>query len=168
MRKVPNPPVFAIGLTGGISSGKSVAGEYLRRYFKVMDADALVHDLYQSDSSLIADIAHEFGENCVRNGRVDRKTLGNLVFKNPRSLDRLNSIVHPIVGKRLTDEIERARSEKEITVFLIPLLFEHHWQEKLDSVVLVGCSPATQLARILSRDQRSEEEARARRKAGSL
>jgi dephospho-CoA kinase len=157
----PNASVYAIGLTGGISSGKTVAGEYLCKYFKVLDADALVHELYDTDPILVERIAEEFGDICVERGKVDRKILGSLVFKNPQALNQLNAIVHPLVGKSLSAEISKAHSERVVTVFLIPLLFEHNWQEDLDTVLLVGCSEQTQLERILLRDHRSIDEARA-------
>ena len=91
-----------IGLVGGIASGKSaVAAEFARLGARVIDADAVAHDLLD-DPEVRRDLAAAFGD-VVTEGRIDRKKLSAAAFAGPKTVRRLNSILHP----RVTSEIER-------------------------------------------------------------
>lgn len=153
-------PVVAIGLTGGISSGKSLAGEYLSRYFPVLDSDHLVHELYRQDQELIEAIAHAFGKDCVGTDGVMRKKLRDIVFKNSEKLEVLNQIVRPRTSQVLMAKIRACKSSGQAQIFMIPLLFENEWQKELDHVLLLGCSVNTQIQRILKRDGTDTEDAK--------
>ena len=132
---------FAVGLTGGIASGKSLADAYLSAYFDIVDADLLVHRIYAEDKALIRAIENAFGPDCIRDAVVYRPALKNKVFADPEKLRLLNQIVHPVVGKLLREAIEHARKNEVYTLIVIPLLFENNWDQKLDHVLLVGCHP---------------------------
>ncbi|MBW7875965.1 MAG: dephospho-CoA kinase [Candidatus Cloacimonetes bacterium] len=153
-------PIYAIGLTGGISSGKSLAGTYLSRYVPVLDSDHLVHELYSSDQALINSIAEAFGSQCVGKEGVLRRKLREIVFKDSAQLELLNSIVRPKTSEVLLSRILSCKASRQPQVFMIPLLFENGWQKELDHVLLLGCSVETQVARILRRDGTDAEDAR--------
>lgn len=150
---------YAVGLTGGIASGKSFAEAYLSTHFEVVDADLLVHSLYANDRGLIQAIKDTFGPQCVRDSVVYRPALKNQVYQSPDKLKLLNQIVHPVVGRHLIGAIDEAREKKIYTLIVIPLLFENHWDSKLDHVLLVGCSPEIQVQRLTRRDSCSSQRA---------
>ena len=150
---------FAVGLTGGISSGKTIASKYLERFFRVIDADCIVHEIYALNSVLIEQIAQRFGSDCIHGGEVHRPTLRSKVFGNPGALKDLNSLVHPHVGARLKSGIISARKNSIPSLFVIPLLFENSWQNELDSTLLLGCTKELQIQRMRKRDGSSKEEA---------
>lgn len=152
--------MFAIGLTGGIGTGKSLAGELLAKHFETVDADLLVHELYRTHEGLIHGIQAEFGERAVLQGEVDRSYLREVVFQNPARLKALSAVVHPVISEALRKRISLCRELRKVVIFQIPLLFENHWERELDHVILLVCSEETQLRRILARDQSTEANAR--------
>tara|TARA_Y100000589_G_scaffold122373_1_gene116746 strand:+ start:771 stop:1364 length:594 start_codon:yes stop_codon:yes gene_type:complete len=150
---------FAVGITGGIASGKSIASDYLADRYKVYDADQMVHQLYRTDMELIDSIGRVFGPLVIRNGQVDREKLREIIFRDRRLLPDLNSLVHPIVGKHILDAIEKHRLEKTRGLFVIPLLCENNWNQKLDGSLLITCAVEVQVQRLLKRNKFTREQA---------
>ena len=150
---------FAVGITGGIASGKSIASNYLADRYKVYDADQLVHQLYRTDMELIDSIGRVFGPLVIKNGQVNREKLREIIFSDRRLLPDLNSLVHPIVGKHILDAIEKHRLEKTRGLFVIPLLCENNWNEKLDGSLLITCAIEVQVQRLLKRNKFTREQA---------
>src|SRR5438105_14206468 len=97
-----------IGLTGNIACGKTAVGHMLlelgaERY---IDADAVVHQLYQSGQPIALQVAEVFGPGVMApDGSVDRKALGAIVFQDAGAMRRLEAIVHPAVGVALVSEL---------------------------------------------------------------
>ena len=149
----------AVGLTGGIASGKSLASNYLADRYEIYDADQIVHDLYRNDMELIDSIGRVFGHHVIRNGEVNRDKLRQIVFNDRRLLSDLNALVHPVVGKFILDGIQKHRNEKTRGIFVIPLLCENSWNSKLDGTLLISCSIETQIRRLLDRDGHSRAQA---------
>ena len=150
---------FAVGITGGIASGKSLATEYFANRYEIYDADQIVHDLYRTDMELIDSIGRIFGSQVIENGQVNRSKLRDIVFNDRRLLPDLNSLVHPLVGKSILDSIRKHCEEKTRGIFVIPLLFENNWNQKLDGSLLIACTMERQIDRLLSRDGCSREQA---------
>lgn len=137
-----------IGLTGGVSSGKTVAGEWLTRYFDVFDADLIVHELYAANHGLRQQMAERFGTGILRPDGVCRRALRELIFTDRAILKEIGRIVHPFVTGRLHEIMrEKRASGVRDCVFQIPLLFENDWHRKLDYVLLIGCSREVQMER---------------------
>src|SRR6202035_847274 len=89
-------PVKLVGLTGGVGSGKSTVGEMLRELgAEVVDADAATHAVYEPGGPGYDAVVREFGPDFVRDGKIDRSKLGDLVFRDADARRRLNAIVHP-------------------------------------------------------------------------
>ncbi|MDO5649908.1 MAG: dephospho-CoA kinase [Gallicola sp.] len=156
-------PSKRIGLTGGIASGKSTVSRYLEeKGLVVIDADRIAHDLYDRSFEYQRAVVKEFGEDILVEGKIDRKILGGLVFKNSKKRKKLEEIAHPLIFKKIKEEVEKHGKEKAI--FLdIPLLFEvdpaYREDLSLDEIWLVSVSKEKQLERLMNRDQISEEEA---------
>jgi dephospho-CoA kinase len=156
-----------IGITGNIACGKTVVGQMLlelgaERY---IDADAIVHQLYQSGQPIAVKVAEAFGPAVVAtDGSIDRKALGALVFQDAEAMRRLEGIVHPAVSQALADELA-AISPSDIVVIDAVKLLEGGSGALCQSKWMVVCSEEQELARLLARNHLSKEEAWARIRA---
>ena len=154
-----------LGITGGIASGKSVVAGMLRELgFRVIDTDALGHEVIEPGTRAYNEIVHEFGAGVVgADGRIDRGKLGAIVFAGGEKLKQLNAIVHP----RVEEEMVRQFSEweksgvKDAAFVEAALLVEAGYQKNLDGLVVAWCRPEQQIQRLLARGL-SEVEARRR------
>jgi dephospho-CoA kinase len=142
-----------IGLTGGAGSGKSTVAEMFRDLgATIVDADEATHAVYAPGTEGFDAIVREFARDYVRDGEIDRKRLGELVFRDEKARLRLNAIVHPLVrdwmAERTVEAVERGA---EVVMQDVPLLFENRLQGLFNATVLVFARPATQLARLEGR-----------------
>jgi len=144
--------MIILGLTGSIGMGKTVAANVFRSCsVPVHDADKAVHDLMAPGGQAFDEIATGFRE-AVKNGKINRKRLGDIVFKDPDDLKRLESILHPLVRDHKHRFLGRAaRRRQPLVVLDVPLLFETHGQHQCDGVVTVSAPWFVQRARVLSR-----------------
>ncbi len=112
----------------------------------------------------LAEIAAEFGPTVLApDGGLDRAALGAIVFGDEARRRRLEAITHPRIGARIAEQVVAAlESPAPLVVMDIPLLFESGREYGLEGVLVVWCDAATQLARLRTRHQLSEAEARAR------
>jgi dephospho-CoA kinase len=152
-----------IGLTGGVGSGKSTVAQILRELgATVIDADEAAHEVYAPGTPGFDAVVREFGPDYVREGQIDRRLLGALVFADEEARLRLNAIVHPLVrdwmAERTRDAFERGA---DIVVQDVPLLYEGGLEGLFSSVVLVYAPPDIQLERLVSSRGLPVERARA-------
>ena len=116
----------------------------------IVDADEATHAVYAPGTPGFDAIVEEFGKEFVRDGQVDRARLGDLVFRDPGALERLNAIVHPLVRQWMADRtVETAGRGAEIVIQDVPLLFENSLEGLYSSVVLVYVPPEVQLQRLV-------------------
>ena len=139
-----------IGLTGGIGCGKTTALNYFRELgAEVIESDAVVRELLQSDPEVVSPIADAFGKTVIdAQGRVDRGELARTVFQNSEALRLLESIVHPRV--RLV-WMQALRKNHPVLIVEIPLLFEKDLQGHFSKTICLSSDPEVQKARLLSR-----------------
>jgi dephospho-CoA kinase len=154
-----------LGLTGGIASGKTAVARMLRELgFRVIDADALGHEVMEPGTRAYNEIVREFGAGIVdADGRIDRGKLGAIVFADAEKLKRLNAIVHPRVEEemvRLFREWEKS-GVADAAFVEAALLVEAGYQKNLDGLVVAWCRPEQQIERLLARGM-NELEARRR------
>lgn len=149
------------GLTGGIASGKSAVAAMLRELgFRVLDADALGHEVIEPGNPGYDEVVHEFGTGILEpKGHVDRKKLGAVVFADRAKLDRLNAIVHPPVERAIFEKFrEWERDGGSDAVFVeAALLVEAGYDKKLDGMVVTWCTPEQQRERLRARGLSKEE-----------
>jgi dephospho-CoA kinase len=154
--------VRRVGLTGGIASGKSaVAARWRELGIPVLDADRLVHALYEPGAAGAAAVADEFGpEYLDARGAVDRPIVAALVFGNAAAIARLNSRVHPLVRIE-TDRwlAEREAEGHAAAVVEATLLVENGGRERFDLLVAVSAPEKLRLSRALARDPSSTRDA---------
>ena len=142
-----------IGLSGGIGSGKStVARRFAALGALVVDTDALAHALTAPGGAAIAAIAAAFGADMISSdGAMDRAKMRALVFGRPAERQRLEAILHPMIGAATRAQAQLATAGQAI-VFDVPLLAESGtWRARVDRILIVDCSPATQVARVVQR-----------------
>jgi dephospho-CoA kinase len=150
---------LTIGLSGGIGSGKSSVARRLAMHGAlVVDTDALAHALTAPGGAAIPAIAAAFGDDMVGpDGAMDRVRMRALVFADATQRQRLEAILHPMIASATRAQAARARAG-QVVVFDVPLLTESGtWRARVDRVLIVDCSPATQVARVVARSGWSPE-----------
>lgn len=153
---------MVIGLTGGIATGKSTVVKMLKEEgFTVLDADEMVHQLQRPGGVLLKMMVELFGE-IIRNkdGSLNRKQLGDLIFTDDGARRKLDALIHPMVKAQMIQEINEV---KEKHVFLdVPLLFEAGFDDLVDVSVVVSCDERLQIARLITRNGLSLMDAKKR------
>jgi dephospho-CoA kinase len=152
-----------LGLTGGIGSGKSTVAQFLSESgAAIFDADAISRTLTQPGGRAMPALLAEFGENMVNSdGAMNRDAMRALVFSDPLSKQRLEAIIHPLIGQVMQEQTQAALEEgKTLLVYDVPLLVEagDRWRKQLDLVCVIDCSPETQMSRVLARSAMSQSE----------
>ncbi|KAE8284104.1 Dephospho-CoA kinase domain-containing protein [Larimichthys crocea] len=158
--------MFLVGLTGGISSGKSTVSSMLRELgCPIIDADVVARKVVEPHTPAYSRIVYHFGpEILLENGEIDRQKLGQLIFTSEEKRKLLNSITHPEIHKAMLKEIlfYFLRGYRYV-VLDVPLLFEtRRLTQFLNHTVVVYCDPATQLSRLMQRDGLTQEQAEQR------
>jgi len=149
--------MIIIGLTGSIGMGKStVAAQFAALGVPVCSADAIVHALMRKGGAAVAEVGRLFPD-VVKDGAVDRKMLGEIVFADKAKLGALEHILHPLVTaqeERFAD-IETRKGAK-MCVLEIPLLYETGAQERCDIVVVASAPFFLQKQRVMKRPNMTE------------
>ncbi|MGA0845020.1 MAG: transcription termination factor Rho [Luteolibacter sp.] len=145
-----------MALTGGIASGKSTVGRFLREFIPDMewfDCDAMVHRLLEEDPDVKSIIVEAFGTDALDSaGKVDRHFLRGRVFADEASRLRLESILHPRVREEcLACMAAAANRRAKLFVADVPLLFEKGFDLGQSQILLVASSRATQVKRLKAR-----------------
>lgn len=161
------PFVKLIGLTGNIASGKSTVAALLVELGAAhLDADALVHELYEPGTPVTEAVATHFGAGVLApDGAVDRRALGKIVFADADALHALERIVHPRVGEATDARVRQAAAQPEpppAMVIEAVKLIESGRYRIMDQVWFVVTHPDTQKQRLMERRGLSEAEAEAR------
>ena len=156
------PPLpRAIGLTGGIGSGKStVAGLLVEQGALLVDTDAIAHALTQSGAAAMPALAAEFGPAALTaDGALDRPHMRELAFADSGAKRRLESILHPLIAQEALRQASAAKGRA--VVYDVPLLGATSlWRQRVDRVLVVDCSLETQVERVARRPGWSAESAR--------
>jgi len=129
--------------------GKSTTAQMFAELgIPVWDADAAVHRLYAPGGLAVAPVA-QLCPAAIVNGAVDRTVLKDWIANDPTALRRIEAVVHPLVASDRADFI--ARTDADIVLFDIPLLFETGADAAMDAVVVVSAPPDIQRARVFER-----------------
>ncbi len=150
MSQLPHKPL-RIGLTGGIGSGKSTVA----RIFEVLGipvyyADLEARRIMNEDELLRQQVIKHFGKNAYRDGRLDNKYVGAIVFNDREKLDLLNSIVHPATIRDSERWMQNQKSP--YTIKEAALIFESNAQEHLDYVIGISAPEPLRILRTMQRD----------------
>src|SRR5690606_8105770 len=153
--------MLIIGLTGGIASGKTtVADLFAARGVPLVDADVSAREVVAAGSSGLAAVVEAFGsEILTTTGELDRRALRARVFGQPEERRRLESILHPLIRQHLQDSLQALSGPYALLV--APLLLEGDLSKAVQRVLVVDVPEEVQIARVMSRDGSSREEAEA-------
>lgn len=154
-----------IGLTGGISSGKSTVSQFLAKLGAIIiDADKVGHEAFKPDTKVWHEVVAAFGKQILTpNGEIDREKLGTIVFGNSEARARLNQIMHPRIYDMVKTQLEGyQRKGVAVVVLEAPLLLEAGWTSLADEIWVTAASENTVLKRLRERTRLSEKESLAR------
>lgn len=156
------PNKYVIGLTGNIAVGKSIVRQMLQHLGAyTIDADGLVHQAMAPGAPAYKPIVQTFGELILdAEKRINRATLGSIVFSNPQALARLEAITHPIVRQGVN--ILTSRAQQKVIVIEAIKLLEGELAAACDEIWVVNARPETQYQRLLEKRKMSPEEAKKR------
>lgn len=149
--------MLVVGLTGGIGSGKSLAAQFFAELGAlVIDADQLARDAIERGSEGFDELIATFGDSILSNGLVDRRALGELVFRDTEAKKKLEAIIHPIVRKEFEEAVASLEND-QILIYEIPLLFETKAMERFDYIVTVEVDMQLRKDRLLKKGLRISE-----------
>ncbi len=153
----PSNKTKIIGLTGGIATGKSTVSAILKcKGFKVIDADIIAREVVEIGKSAYNDIVSAFGRQILNEDlTINRSKLGDIIFHDSESRNKLNSIVHPRVTKEILRQINKYSKNNNVIFLDIPLLIEQKEKLKdllIDEIWLVYTSQEIQIKRLIKRD----------------
>ncbi|RHY08026.1 hypothetical protein DYB26_010511, partial [Aphanomyces astaci] len=157
--------VIAVGLTGGIATGKSTVSEVFKKFNGVIiDADAIARQVVEPGKPAHTKIVAMFGNDVLNADKtINRPMLGSIIFNNPSKRQALNSCTHEMFYQLLYQRIVKQR---KLVIFDAPLLFETKLlQYFCGPIIVVACSEAAELQRLMARDSLPEDKALARIKS---
>ncbi|HEY5035735.1 MAG TPA: dephospho-CoA kinase [Chthoniobacterales bacterium] len=151
-----------IGITGGISTGKSTFSNLLKELTggALFDADRAARNLVDDDAEVRELLRENFGPEIFSSaGDLNRATLRAIVFAESEKKRALEQILHPRIRLQWTAEAKRSRESGKLFLADIPLLYETEGEILCDSVVVVACSAAIQQERLMRRTHLQPSEA---------
>ena len=157
--------MYIIGLTGGIACGKSAVAWRLRKAgATTFDVDILTRWLSLPGGALFELYVRHFGQSVVRaDGQLNKKLIGEIIFKNPVERAWMNSATHPLLLNFTRDFlVECCEAGTPWVVLEVPLLFEAGWEILCDEVWAVRVRRRTQINRLMARDNLTKAQALAR------
>ena len=151
-----------IGITGSIGSGKTtVAKLFSKHRYTRIDADDIAHFLLRKDRSLIKRLTKTFGKKILGRKGINRKKLGDIVFRDRKKLKKLNSIIHPRIIKEMKKRISKTLKKKNTKPWIVvdaPLLLETKARKLVDKIVIVTSRKKTVMQRLKRRFTKSRIE----------
>ncbi|XP_054271876.1 dephospho-CoA kinase domain-containing protein-like [Macrosteles quadrilineatus] len=158
--------MFIVGLTGGISTGKSTVSEMFEEYgIPVIDADKMARKVVEPGKVAWKKIRQEFGEEVFHpSGELNREALGDIIFDDPKKRRKLNEITHPEIYKELLWAAVRCFFQgHQFIVMDLPLLFESGAMlDYIHKIIVVTCEEDIQLMRLIERGNLTETRAKKR------
>ncbi|MEY8416351.1 dephospho-CoA kinase [Tissierella praeacuta] len=155
-----------VGLTGGISTGKSTVSKIImEKGYTVIDADKIAREVVEFNKPAYLQIVEEFGDGILLYDKtIDRKALGKIIFSSKEDRERLNNITHSYIFEAIKLKINQLCLNRTIIFLDIPLLFEQYelWAKYniiFDEIWLVYLDKDTQIERLMKRDGILKEEA---------
>ena len=155
---------FVLGITGGIATGKSsVVQHFIDLGFPVVDADIIARHLLDQNMPAYNEVVKVFGSEILQeNGEINRQALGALVFNHPDKLKQLDELMAPFLQESILAAIKQASQNQKLVIVDVPLMYEKGYDEWMDQVAVVYCTPEQQIKRLMQRNQLTEKEAKQR------
>lgn len=153
--------MIIIGLTGNIASGKSAVSALLKKWGAcVIDMDEVAKEIQSHNETVLNKIKETFGESIVKDNKIIRKKLGEIVFSDKKELKKLNEIMIPVMTEKLKEIIEEKKKQGvKILVIDAAILFEAKWDKFAQEVWVVYTPKKLQIERLIKREHIKEDEA---------
>lgn len=154
--------MIVAGLTGGICCGKSTVSKvFLKEGFPVIDADIISREVVTPNSVGLALLVRQFGlDILLKDGSLNRRKLGEIVFQDQRQLNQLNAIMRPLINSEIIKQIKEYEvAGHKICIVDAALIIETLQADKFRPLIVVLCKPETQLKRLMDRNLLTQEEA---------
>ncbi len=154
--------MLAIGLTGGIGCGKSTVAELFAELgVSIIDTDQIARRLTSAGQPALAAIANKFGTDfLLPDGNLNRPLMRHAIFASPEAKEKLEAILHPLIRAEVRRRLALAQSP--YAMIAVPLLLETGaYREIVQRVLVVDCSEAQQVERVVARNGLDETEVRA-------
>lgn len=159
-----------IGITGNSGSGKSYVSEFIKKYYveknikaEIIDADQVAKSMQNSESEYMRAIVREFGEDILKERKLNRKKLAKIVFSNNQEKEKLDRITQKYVVANIKEQIKSYREQGMVIIVIdVPLLFESGLNQECTITVGVIAQKEKKLERICKRDNITIEEAELR------
>lgn len=151
---------FVVGLTGGISSGKTTVAELFHQHFAIdiVDADVIAREVVAIGTTGLAAITAHFGQDILNDdGTLNRPRLREIIFTDVNEKLWLNQLLHPMIRQEMQRALTRTTSPYALLV--IPLLVENQLQSMADRILVVDVDEAVQIQRTMLRDGISDSHA---------
>ena len=147
-----------VGLTGGIGSGKSVAGNFfIELGIDLIDADMISKNILDDNLQARKSFVETFGEGYLNeNNKIDRSLLRKDILKDNNKKEQLELIIHPIVQEEILRFISKSNSIYKI--IMVPLIFETNSKDFYDKIILIDCEENYQIERASQRDKKTKED----------
>ena len=156
--------MLRVGLTGGISCGKSTVGKMFSDLgAHLIEADTIAHELYRPGEPVYKELLEKFGPDIIRpDGEIDRPRLATAAFDGGR-VEELNKIVHPAVLKRQEQWMYQIGEKEPYAVAIVEaaLILEAGARSRFDTIIVVTCRPEQKVSRYAERSGIPESAARA-------
>jgi dephospho-CoA kinase len=149
--------MLIVALTGGIGAGKSHVAKYFHQLGSyVFGADYLARVAIERGSAGFDEVLSTFGDQVLKDGDIDRRKLGEIIFSDPTSKAKLEEIIHPEV-QRLFEEAKKSLPLDAIVIYEIPLLAESNSRSRFDYAITVESDTDTRTTRLKERGLASHE-----------
>jgi len=150
--------MFIVGLTGGISSGKSAVSDLFAQHgITIVDADLVAREVVEPGTKALAAIIEHFGENILQtDNSLDRATLRQRIFDHPEEKQWLEELLHPLIREQMAADLTAADSP--YAILSAPLLIEGGLYQRCDRVLVVDVSEQLQISRTIARDNNDEQQ----------
>ncbi len=154
---------FRVALTGGIASGKStVANLFAAHGVPLIDTDLIARDVVEPGQPALAAVAQAFGSGVLdSDGRLDRRRLREIIFRDAAARTRLEAILHPAIRAEMERQSVAAAQAGPYQMLVIPLLAEGGRRDHVDRVLVVDTPETVQVERLMTRDAVTREQAEA-------
>ena len=145
-----------IGVTGGMGCGQTLFTKFLKEEgAKTISADQVAHQIVDENPELKKELRKAFGRNIyTRSGKLKRKLLAKIVFKDENKIRLLNRIIQPVMVGKIIDKIEQARESRQYQLIFVDaaLIFEANLEKMFDSIIVVTSKMSDRIERIKKRD----------------
>ena len=151
-----------IGLSGCIASGKTTVSNLFKiSGVPVIDADLVARQVVEKGTAGLTALVNRFGEDILNtDGTLNRTELAKRMFSEEEIRSEVNDILQPIIRKEITSRMNVYKDqEKKLIVLDIPLLFEMHYENLCNDIIVVAVSVETQIARMEKRNGYTRQEA---------